>query len=608
MKKYLLVISSLLNFLILFELFFYHLQDEIMFTIFGLICILLIFLFVKRYPFFIPKKFSFIYLGFIIISFLSFTRSTAFLSTLEILRLFDLYFLVVLSFNIFKIDRKVFLSSFVPTVSICALLSLFGILEFTGRISPQKMFPLTFPFDWPELAASIFILMIPPSLYYFSVDKKENKVKSLCYICLFLLLTALFLSQRFIILGVGQIVFICFFYILINRKKTNHSRQNILNFAILSLFVVTLLPNLYSSFGGAKISKEISMYHSNYFFLNKNDTFRFSKEITAKNLFLGIGPGLFEPVYRNNLIIPWTWSKYAGNEFMQTFTETGILGVIIESALLTYLVFISIRKISQSIYDKDLLSISLSISIITFIILQFFTFSIRIFPISIVFYFIMSFILPTNDIFLINKKIVSNILIGLLFIHILLFSDSIIFNLAKRYLSAGDYNKANSLLSWILQRPKVFLNPNVLIWNSGLKLMLGDNKSALDYLKSFQKSEEYNPEGNYQIAALIYKAGDRNMAEKYLEEGINKNPFVPPKYYSTAAKIALEDKNVSRAISWLKKGTTAYPQYQNPNLNYLFLSIIDSIDYLAPVQNIYFQLFDLTNDQTYLNSLIKFTY
>lgn len=602
------IVSLLLSLVLIFEIVFYHLSEEIRISLFLCIVLLLTLLFVNKKSFFIPKKFTLLFLLYLSANIISsITAGFNFLLLLEVGKLLSIYLLVILATNIFRADKKTLPFIFFPLVFVAAIFALMGILEFSGRISPQKVLPLIVPFYWPTISASFFLLITPLTLSYFLLVKNYI-LKKILFACLFFLITAWILSQSYQLFMIAILTFSSGFYLWLIKKRKDAKVQDVIrNIAIFILLIIVILPNLFTSFGGNRIPKEIASNQDQFFFFDRADVIRFSFESIKKYIFSGIGPGNFGPVYSTQQTQPWTWSNYAGSEPLQTLVETGILGLVSLCLLYFYLYFLFIKKFI-SVHKADFFTIIISLSALFLLTINLFDIPIRIFPIALIFYLFTAFLLQKEEKLIISTKKSAFLMLPIFFLAFVVFSDALFLNLSQRYLLNKRYQESSYFLNYLSKRPKIILNPKVLIWRSALFLDEDLSDKALEELQKFASFYPDNLDVDYQIAAIIYKKGDKDRAVQILEREISKNPYSGPKYYLTLSKIALENEDHSRANFWLKKGISIYPIDTKTKNSYVLLSILDAINYLSPVQELYLTLFESTDDHTLFNSLIRFIY
>lgn len=316
---------------------------------------------------------------------------------------------------------------------------------------------------------------------------------------------------------------------------------------------------------------------------------------------MGIGPGNFGAAYNTQLTKPWTWSEFAGNELLQTLIETGLFGLIVQSILFIYLLILFWKTIYTSIKAGKLLNFSVATSTGFFLLINLTGFSLRIFPLALIFYFLCAYLISNEPEIRLDKKYALAFLLPLFFVSFLLFSDGILFNLGQRLFFAQNYHASKIILFWLSKRPKFILNKNIYVWLSALENEKKNYQQALDYLHLARTLNPANGEINYQIAALFYKQGKVDDAQQLLEELVDKNSFLPPKYYYTLSQIADEEKNLALRQKWLTRASIVYP-ISNNVITPITLSILQSTDYLPYLRSIYYTLNELTPNKYYLDS------
>lgn len=604
MKKNI-VVQILLAFAIFLQLIFYHLPEEMKFPLFLLSILLIIIFWIQRKPLLIPKQFTIFFSLYLLANFYSsFYSLYKFQAFLEITKFVGLFFLVILGVNIFR-NKKIFLNTLFVLLTIASFWALCGILEFASRVNTQKNLSLFEPFHWPSLASSFFLLIFPYTLVLFLKEKSRGVKKMFLFASLFLVTTAWILSQSYLIILflVTPVILFLFFFSLKQYEKKEIIKNKAKEIILLVFLIGVTLPNLLPSFGGRYIPKEIALFQEKIFFQDKNDVWRFSAESIKEHFWQGIGLGNFGLAYRQNIIKPWAWSDFSSNELLQTFVETGFFGFIAQLALFLYLFIICFRRMKSSLNDKSLLFFSISLSIISFLVINFNDFSFRIFPILIVFFILVATQFNSEKTIKIKTKSASLLILPIIFIAIWAFSDSMLLRMSQKSLTNKTYQKSEIILNWLSQRPTVFLNPKVLIWQSALELEKGQPQKALEHLKTAKALDPYNQEINYQMAALTYRQGKIEEAKQILEEKLKENPFLPPKYYLSLAKINFETNNNPLALQWLRKASYSFPVANKESFSTNRLSILQNNSYLSSLWDTYSYLYDLTRNKNYLLSL-----
>ena len=601
------VIYLLFSLAVIFQIIFYHLSPDISLPIF-LITITLIFLLQARNNVvFFPKTFSIIFLLSIFFLCISLYYSpTKFSNLLEIIKYFGLFLLVVLEINILKKEGNKFLRIiFSILILVGTFWALSGILEFSSRIRQLKHFFLSEPFHWNSLAACFFLLIYPFIFTLFAKEKKKGIKKTLLFICLFLIIKAWLLTRSFIFL----LFFITFGGIIIsflNQKLKDpvFLKQKLEEFFILILLLGASLPNINASFGSKIPPPQISSFQEKFIFREKKDIWRFSSEIIPNNLWWGIGAGNFEAIYRLNAIKPWTWSGFSLNEPLQTLVEQGIGSFLTQCLLFFYLLPIVFKNNLKAIKKKKLEEWGISASIIAFLVINLVNLpAIRIFPLAIIFFTVISVFLSEEKTVKIKTSFFNVIMVFFLFFSLVFFINSFLLITGQKYFAKGNYKESEKILNWLTKEPQYFLNPRSLIWLSACKLEKGEGQQAFFLLKKAQILDPYNQDIPYEIASYLYKQGKLNEALEILEKEITKNPFLHPKYYYSLGMIHLEKQNTILALNYFRQADKNFP-VSSHLISRIGLPFLENQKYSRYLREIYLHLYHFSKNKEWL---LKFT-
>ena len=603
-------LSIVLTFIITFEMLFYHLAMEIRIPLMLVILLLITILYTLQKPLLIPKTFTILFI-FLILSyfFSSLFSGNKFLATIEIIKLICYFLLVILVISILREDKKIFFRQFVSVSFVTAFLALIGILEVTGRVTSQKNLPLIEPFHWPTLSASFFLLATPVTLVLF-LREKRSFIKMILFIFIVLMSLAWILTKSYLIVFLVTMLTISFDYLYcqIKNKNFRQLKINARNIALLTLLLFVTLPNLFSSFGQRPISKETTLYLNRFFFQDKADIIGFSLQSIKSHFLTGIGPGNFAQFYKTHLTKSWTWSDFAGSEPLQVFVETGFLGFTAYLFLIIYIVIVTIKRLITSIKTEHMLETSISLTVILFLFLSSYNSSLRIFPIGIVFYFLLGYLLSSQESIKIKHKFILIPISILLMLSTVVLEDGVLLNLGQRFFVKEKYQLSQTIFHWLTERPKFLLNPKALVWNAALEMEKGRTDQALKYLNLVKQDSYSNLEIDYQIAQLHYNRGEVAKAEKILEENILSHPYSSPKYYLALAKIEAEKNKLALNLYWLKRASLIYPiSFPKDSLS-LTLYILDNLNYLSSLQNIYYYLYTNTHNKYYLEQFAELIY
>ena len=149
------------------------------------------------------------------------------------------------------------------------------------------------------------------------------------------------------------------------------------------------------------------------------------------------------------------------------------------------------------------------------------------------------------------------------------------------------------------------LDPKIFYWLSAAELELGNNQGAIERLEKAQKLEPFNPEIDYQIAAILYRRQDLDKAKNILEKKIAENGFLPPKYFLSLAEISLERENQQEAFHWLDRGSKLFPFNPDLAMSAVKTNILQHNGYLFSLRGIYFHLYQISQEPYYLNILLN---
>lgn len=599
------VTELFLIFLFLFLFLFHFLANEFLYPLVFITTSLMIIFQMQGGPVLIPKKFFLLLGGFFLINLFSALKSPLLFTTiLAIIKLASLGQIVILGFNLFK-NRKNYRRLFLGLILIGAFLAFIGICEYTSRHQEEKYLSLLLPFYWPSLAATFFLLIFPLTLIIFLKEKGKNLRKIFLFLSLFLITSAWILSKAFLeyLFLITLTLFIFFFK---KADSINNKKRQAINLFLLILLSVVILPNFFPSFGFGRLPSSIISYQDKIFFMDRNDIWRFSKQIIRKNPWWGIGPGNFAAVYRQTLEIPWTWADFANNEILQASVETGLIGALVQFILFLYLGITCFNKIKRSFLINQPSLAAISISVFLFFLINFNHFSFQIFPLVSLAFLFLSIILVSEKAIMLKPKIFLIFTLPFFLASLLLFSDALLLKKGQFLFNQEDYQASERIFNFLLSRPKSLLNHQSLVWLSAIQIEKGEVDQALTYLEKFKILSPYNQEIDYQITQILYKQGDIKSARNYLEEKIETYSFLPPKYYFTVANLYLEENQILSAIEWLKKGIGIYPLLQeksNPPVSLLLAK-----GHHLALWKIYLTLFELTRNPEYLPALAFLVY
>lgn len=588
MRKNILV-ELLVGSVVGFQLFFFFLPEEIRYPLFSVLITLSSVLYFKK-EVVVPKTIL------ILLCLLLFTVTLSgffspypFRATLEIVKFGGLIFFLNLCFNLAREERFQKIEYFV--YGIITFWGLAGIIEYTSRgiNSPHSLFE---PFYWPTLAAGAFLLSLPIIFYKLLETKQEQSKYYLFFGATYLLLVAWILTFSYL-----PIILICLIYTLYFFQK--NFKKLLPKLLLLSLLITVTLPNFLPSFGNQSLNKEVALFQERLFFEDQRDVLNFSKNTIQSNFWWGIGPGVFGPLYRTRLTKPWTWSDFSSIEPLQTFVENGVFTFIVQLILYTYLILLCIKKSFAKVNPQSPSFKIRSFSLLLFILLSLGNISLRIFPMEIIFFLMLSYILKDEKSIIISRKLYFLIAVPLLTISLLILLDSFSLREIQRNFVKNASPKTVTTLNNLTKRSKYLLNPKTYYWLSAAYLDNHDRKQTLESLKNVLLLEPYNEEIKYQIAKTYYVEDDLARSQNILQKILNDNVFSPPKYYLALANMSLEKGDKDSAKEILKRALDNFPL--NHPLYRQGREILDNTEYSLSLRQIAYLLFTLTQDKKYLD-------
>lgn len=581
------------------QLLFFHLPEEIRYPLFLLSVLLILILWSRDHPILFPKQFTILYsLGILVTVISALSNFNKFQATLEITKTVSLFFFTLLAINLFQ--KKKWFSIFFAVTLVSCFWAIAGILDYTFR-SKGNFVPLFIPFYWPSLASSFYLLIFPYTLTIFLVQKIAKWQRLILFISLFLIVTAWFLSLSHldILLLTTFGLTIIFIYSSVGKPlAVNLSGNSLKWLLLLILLLLVTLPNFFPSFGEGKLLDQVAIFQEKIFFFDRADVLRFSKESIRDHFWWGIGPGNFGSVYRLNQSRPWTWSDFASNEFLQTFVETGFMGLFIFILLFLYLMILCFKKILFYRKNYDLFSLSLSFSVFFFLFSNLNDFSWRIFPLLIVFFLLVSFLIAKEKVFKVNTKISFLLTSPFLLLSFIVLTDALLLRLGQNKFTTGKINQSEGIFRALVKRPIFLLNPKSFYWLTATQLDKGDREGATTLLNKTSILEPNNLEILYQIAKGKYAEGNKEEAKNLLVSILDKYPYSSPKYYLALGKIYIELKKEKEAISTLLKAEKVFPPENKRNLK--GKEILEAIEYSPTLRQIYYLLYQLTGQKKYL--------
>lgn len=549
----------------LFQLIFYYLPIEIRSPLLLLCLIFLLLFWVQKRTLLIPTTFTLLFGFYFLANLYAGPYSpTPFQTTLEIIKILDIFFFLILSVNLLKTEK---LLNFCLNILIGfgVFASYNGLLDLVSR---SNRLPLFEPFHWPNLAASFFLLLYPTTLIFFLQEKDRGVKKLFLFTGLALLTTAWLLTRTYLVFF--ALISLVLFVIHLRAqtkgltffKSLQDKGQGLL---LLIILVIALIPNLRTTYGQREIPKETALFQENISFQDKEDARRFSLESVKNHFWQGVGPGNFGPVYRQNLVKPWTWSNFASNELLQTSVEIGFWGLLGQLLLFTYLIIIFTQKIFSSFTKKDLPTFALAASAFCFLFLSFFNFSPRIFPIQIIFFLIVAILIKDSSNTLVSKKFLYILSLPVSLVALITFSGAIKFSQGQQAFNNGKTTTAEKIFQDLASRHRFFLNPKSLYWLTVIQLDKKEYQKAENYLHQIKTLSPYDSEIDYQIAHTQSLQSQNDQAIGTLNEALKVNQFRHPKYYLFLSQLYAKQNQKEQETAVLEKMKKIYPD--NSDLN-----------------------------------------
>lgn len=318
---------------------------------------------IQHYPIIIPILF------YLIISTISTFYAQDFSRSLSII-IFVIFMILVSIVTVNIINNKEQLTAIIKILFISSLIvCIFGFYQFFGDVIGLPItltglkdiytkavlgFPRIQAFSMEPLYLANFLFIplgIASGLYFFKNEKIISKNKLLLLMLVILMIIILGISRGAYI---ALIVMILFFAVFLIRKVI--TIKNVL----ITLFGIIIISG--ASYGFLKISRPDALdqfiSHAKVEDFSTGESVQkrlqdFSKaiEFWQTNPVIGIGPGNYGPAYKDypshDQVTSW---EIVNNQYIETLTETGILGLVF--LVLTFVVIIW-RSIKAYFYSRD---------------------------------------------------------------------------------------------------------------------------------------------------------------------------------------------------------------------------------------------------------------
>ncbi|MBI2616820.1 hypothetical protein HYW55_01645 [Candidatus Gottesmanbacteria bacterium] len=601
------IVTILFAGIISFELFFYQVRDDIRIPIL-LFTLLSLFVLARDRQFFVPKIFSFVIFLLLLSRLISaLTTGQSYQPILDLLSQAGLFFIVIFSYNLARIKNGGEDLTIKTCTVIVSLLALIGILEYTSRNLSSHSIPLLLPYNWPTNAATLFLFSFPIAYSRYLLSRSTVALQLIQFGMLILITVAWILTGAYI-----PLLILSFFAVTIVVLRSYFQPKKLPSIFLVRkiLFFILLLtlivPNITSSFGTRLIPDQIAPHLFQYHYFDRGNAYAFAFDLLQKNFIWGSGIGAFAGLYEQNLNRPWIFSSSLDNELLLTFVETGLFPFVLKLLLFLYLGRKAILQLKVSILENAPLQFSYLLPIVFYLPLTFISFSFQLFPILCFFYFLAAKVFDRSDMTTLKGKKLSLMTLPLLFISMLFLLNAFLLQQGQRFFVRGEIEKTEKLLTLLTRESTFFVNPTVYTWLAATALEKRQYDLVLLSLSKRETIEGESAESVYQKALIVYGKGDVNQSIRFLEERITKNPYVAPKFYLTLSDLYVEKDDLPQSLYLLKRASHLYPLPFS--LNLVGKTILHSSGYLNPLQTIYYQLFQKTNNPNFFYDAARLNY
>lgn len=365
----------------------------------------------------------------------------------------------------------------------------------------------------PNMLGSFIAMTIPLCLGTLFENKNNKKIWLFLSASLAVMLIALLFTKSIAAwtsLSFGVIIFFIFM-----RKSFDKIALIICIFTLLmSISLLLLRSNMF-----------IDLMNQQNTILQRLAFWKSSLKIIKEFPFVGIGLGNFENIYTKYRELIANETRFAHNILLQTWIETGLLGLFSVVLLVTLFVKISFK------IEKTFFNIGLIASCYVFFINNLFDFSYFIPQVSFLFWINLGMISQKPKIY--NIKLNSKIkaFVGfIIFSTICLNTRSLI---ALNYFRNGEYNKAISLESYNdlyhaaanNYDKAIFLNPYSPFYHKKLGLSHLSKNMTKEAIVEFEKASKLYPANTYLHQKLFVLYKETNEIEKAKKEEAKLKEF-----------------------------------------------------------------------------------
>lgn len=502
--------------------------------------------------FFLPQKFTLLYLAFLSLNIVSLSVSPSpYNSLLRLIELSSFLFLMLLSYNLFlkKRAKDIFPWLLITLASFISLASLYHYQNQSLDFSPYQS--TQGPFFWPGLLAS-FLLLVLPFCFLGLLTERNKFLITLRFLLIIPIFLAFFLTKSFwTIIGL-------FILLVLTPLLFWQEFKKRLSIVFAVIFVVISLIYPLSQHNNVVLpSPQAVSFQSVIACHDLGDLRKASKAMFSAHPFFGNGPASFENIYRSYQGTPWSKSRFAFNEYSQILVENGVIGLISFISLIGYLFYLFLKRVGKS----DSLTRAAFLGLFIFLFDNLNNFSARVLSLEVIFWALVGFYLSLSEVppgtRLHLAKFWGNRFLKLFSFTLLLITSFLILNLSlfrlgqNYFLNKNDPQRARTVLSYLTRVSP--LNHNYFIWMASIELDEGKMDEAIKELKKAQALEPKNAETAYQIGNLYRKMGKLEEARGYLEKAIRLSPFYSPSYYNALAEVYLDLVEKDKAWNIVKR-------------------------------------------------------
>ncbi len=527
---------------------------------------------------------------------------TSFISLLSYIALFVIF---IISFDLFK-DIKLTKWFLAWILFISLIFSIYAISHYITGYDTR----LTGTLLDPDTAAGFLLIIIPISLYFFFISKKN------LLIFINVILSSIFIVSFYFTLSRGAyiafIIEIMFLTIVLVRYYKIYFKR-LFSLILLSFIFILLIsyisPN--SQISRVSLNRVTSSVTSgsSLSVVDRLDVYKRSLYIVEQHALFGTGLGTFGDIFAKYQDIPWVYFTYTHNQYLQIFVEEGIIGGLIFLSFFVYILYLGIKNIYnnrllqyKSKFPSKLIYVFLFVGIVgsmAHVVVDYDWESKAIF--LLLFILIGIFIhIRRDDIKALGEKLSLLMFIVLLFsiiISIDIFYSNTLFNNGVKAYNNFDIKQASSYFKSSLQYNPY--NYDTYIWQSSTNLLLQKDNLAISELLNSQKLSPYNPEIPYKIGQLYIQEGKHNEATKYLIKAYNFNKYSDPKYVLLLAENYSYLKDTKKSIQLYKEAINKYFPLNNTYYDYQGFYKLNGVD--TSLSYIYLNLYVLTKNKSYYN-------